>query len=80
MLHFDIEVNGHKIGDVGIRRIGAVTTDGTPNAYDVRVFLDVEGQSRRTTVEHYYHEGPLRLISKAMDAADLLIPPAMRNR
>lgn len=69
-LHFGLMVNGRTIGTVVIQRQEPVVLDDEPNTYHVRTVMYREKEFREAMVEHYYRDGALTLIRKALQAIE----------
>ena len=63
-LHFDIRVNGERIGEVVIQRQGRLKPN-TPSRYWVNVEYPI-GHHVETEVDHLYTDGAVALIVKAL--------------
>lgn len=66
-LHFDIKVNGDRIGAVVIIRRNRVVVPGEESTYTVEVEYP-PGELHRTEITHDYDDGALVLLNKALSA------------
>lgn len=69
-LHFRLMVNHDIVGQVYIQRTEKL--DGRSTAYTYRVGVDYRGEHRSTEVTHYYQDGALVLVRKALQAIEEL--------